>query len=47
MINPENQKRMSARMKPRKTITLDAGHASLASHPLEVTDLIIEAAEAV
>lgn len=47
MINPENQTRMSARMNPRKTITLDAGHASLASQPVEVAGLIIEAVEAV
>ena len=47
MINPENQRSMSARMNPRKIITLDAGHASLASRPDEVTALIVEAAEAV
>lgn len=47
MINPENQRTMSARMNPRKIITLDAGHASLASRPEEVTALIVEAAEAV
>lgn len=43
MINPENQKKMSARMGPRKTITLAAGHASLASKPVEVSALIHEA----
>lgn len=47
MINPENQKMMSARMNPKKVITLDASHASLASRPKEVTDLIVEAAKAV
>jgi pimeloyl-ACP methyl ester carboxylesterase len=47
MINPENQKMMAARMNPRKTITLDASHASLASRPEEITDLIIEAANSV
>ena len=47
MIIPENQRSMSARMNPRKIITLDAGHASLASRPDEVTALIVEAAEAV
>jgi len=46
MINPENQKRMAERMKPRKTITLAAGHASLASKPVEVAALIVEAATA-
>lgn len=45
MINPENQKMMSARMKPKKTITLAAGHASLASRPGEVSALIREAAK--
>lgn len=44
MINPDNQKRMSERMKPRKIITLAAGHASLASKPDEVTAFIDEAA---
>ncbi|MBK4215733.1 alpha/beta hydrolase [Paracoccus caeni] len=46
MINPENQRRMAERMAPQKTITLDAGHASLASQPAEVTALILEAAKA-
>ncbi|PTU30275.1 alpha/beta hydrolase [Stenotrophobium rhamnosiphilum] len=44
MINPENQKMMSARMNPRKVITLTTGHASLASKSDEVTALIVEAA---
>lgn len=47
MINPENQKMMSARMNAKKVITLDASHASLASRPKEVTGLIVEAARAV
>ncbi len=47
MINPENQKTMSARMKARNVITLDASHASLASRPKEVAGLIVEAAQAV
>lgn len=46
MINPENEKMMAARMNPAKTITLDASHASLASHPKEIADLIEEAAYA-
>ncbi len=46
MIAPENQKAMSARINARKVITLDAGHASLASHPAEVAALIDEAAKA-
>ena len=44
MISPENQKKMSARMNPRKIITLAASHASLASRPGEVSALIDEAA---
>lgn len=47
MINPENQRMMSARMNARNVITLDAGHASLASRPKEVAGLIVEAAQAV
>ncbi|MOA66632.1 hypothetical protein D3C78_1934650 [compost metagenome] len=46
MIHPENQKMMSARMNPRKTITLAASHASLASKAAEVAALIDEAATA-
>ena len=45
MIDPANQERMSARMNPKKIIKLDASHASLASHPAEVADLIAEAAQ--
>lgn len=44
MIAPANQQRMSARMNPRKVITLDCSHASLASRAQEVTALIDEAA---
>ncbi|MGQ8704771.1 alpha/beta hydrolase [Serratia sp. TSA_198.1] len=44
MISPENQQRMSARLNARKVITLNASHASLASHPQEVVALIDEAA---
>ncbi|WP_024760768.1 alpha/beta hydrolase [Streptomyces exfoliatus] len=40
MIHPDNERRMAARMNPRKTIELDASHASLASRPTEVCDLI-------
>ena len=47
MIHPDNQKMMAERMQPRKTITLDASHASLASRPQEVAALIVEAANAV
>jgi hypothetical protein len=44
MINPENQRKMSARMNARKIITLAASHASLASRAAEVSALIDEAA---
>lgn len=47
MIHPDNQKMMSARINPRKVITLAASHASLASKVDEVTALIEEAAAAV
>ncbi|MDV5149859.1 alpha/beta hydrolase [Streptomyces sp. SBC-4] len=40
MIHPDNERRMAQRMNPRKTIELDASHASLASRPAEVCDLI-------
>ncbi|WP_395366179.1 alpha/beta fold hydrolase [Streptomyces sp. YH02] len=40
MIHPDNERRMAARMNPRKTVELDASHASLASRPVEVCDLI-------
>lgn len=45
MIHPDTQREMNARMNPKKVIELDASHASLASKPKEVSDLIIEAAE--
>lgn len=46
MIAPENQQRMATRMNPRKVITLDASHASLASRSADVAALIAEAANA-
>ena len=46
MINPENEQMMADRMKPVKKIKLEASHASLASRPVEVTALILEAAHA-
>ena len=45
MIAPENQERMAARMNPKKTIKLDASHASLASQPEAIADFIAEAAQ--
>lgn len=46
MINPENQVLMSSRLNAKKVISLNASHASLASKPKEVADLIDEAATA-
>ncbi|HVI47903.1 MAG TPA: alpha/beta hydrolase [Chitinophaga sp.] len=46
MIPPETEEWFTERMKPQKTIKLDAGHASMASHPKEVLALIEEAAKA-
>lgn len=47
MIHPQNQTMMSARMNAKNVITLDASHASLASRPNEVAELIIDAAQSV
>ncbi|NKY84894.1 alpha/beta hydrolase [Nocardia veterana] len=47
MIHPDNERRMATRMHARRIIELPAGHASLASQPGPVTDLIEEAADAV
>ena len=47
MIAPDNERRMAERMQPQKTIELDASHASLASQPKAVADLIDEASVAV
>lgn len=44
MIHPGTQREMAARMNPKKIIELKASHASLASKPNEVSELIIEAA---
>ncbi|NYI47277.1 pimeloyl-ACP methyl ester carboxylesterase [Nocardioides aromaticivorans] len=46
MIHPDNQRRMAARMQPQRTIELAASHASLASQPAAVADLIEEALRA-
>lgn len=45
MIAPANQDRMAQRAGAGKIVRLPASHASLASHPREVADLIIEAAQ--
>lgn len=44
MIPPETQRWFAERMRPKKTITLQASHASLASHADEIVALIEEAA---
>jgi pimeloyl-ACP methyl ester carboxylesterase len=46
MIQPETEDWFAERMNAKKTITLDAGHASLASHGTEVAEFILEAANA-
>jgi pimeloyl-ACP methyl ester carboxylesterase len=46
MLPPEIQQWMSARMNPKKIITLKSSHASLASKPNEVAAFIDEAAMA-
>jgi hypothetical protein len=45
VIHPDNERRMAARIGARKTIELDASHASLASQPRAVAELIDEAAQ--
>ena len=44
MIHPDTQREMAERMEPRETIELDASHASLASQPSAIVDLIERAA---
>jgi hypothetical protein len=45
MIQPETEAWFAERINARKTIHLNAGHASMASHSQEVAALILEAAE--
>jgi pimeloyl-ACP methyl ester carboxylesterase len=45
MIHPDNERRMAQRMSPQQTVELPASHASLASQPVAVADLIQEAAD--
>ncbi|GAA3377947.1 alpha/beta hydrolase [Streptomyces sannanensis] len=47
MIDPDNERRMARRMGPRRVVELDASHASLASQPVAVADLIEAAANEV
>ena len=44
MIHPDSERQMAERMKPRSTIELDASHASLASQPAAIAELIDQAA---
>jgi pimeloyl-ACP methyl ester carboxylesterase len=44
MIHPDSERQMAERMTPRATIELDASHASLASRPAAIVDLIVNAA---
>jgi pimeloyl-ACP methyl ester carboxylesterase len=47
MIRPETQRWMARRINARETIELDASHASFATRPTEVLELISNAADAV
>ncbi len=47
IIHPDNERRMAARIGSRKTVELDASHASLASQPGAVSDLIDDAASSI
>ena len=44
MIHPDSERQMAERMKPTAIIELDASHASLASQPTAVADLVDQAA---
>ena len=44
---PQTQRRMAERIRARETIELDTSHASFATRPTQVIDLIITAAAAV
>lgn len=47
MIPPQTQRKMAERIHARETIELDTSHASFATRPTQVIDLIITAATAV
>jgi pimeloyl-ACP methyl ester carboxylesterase len=47
MIGPESQRWMARRIRAREIIELDTSHASLATRPTEVLELITNAADAV
>jgi hypothetical protein len=46
MIRPETQRWMAQRIHARETIELDTSHASFATRPTEVLELILNAADA-
>jgi pimeloyl-ACP methyl ester carboxylesterase len=46
MIHPDTERRLAQRINPRGTIELDASHASMASQPTAIADLIDQAATA-
>jgi pimeloyl-ACP methyl ester carboxylesterase len=46
MIHPDTERRMAERMNPQSTIELDTSHASLASRPSAIAELIYQAATA-
>jgi pimeloyl-ACP methyl ester carboxylesterase len=46
MINPDTERRLAERMNARATIELNSSHASLASQPAAIADLIDQAATA-
>jgi pimeloyl-ACP methyl ester carboxylesterase len=47
MIRPQDERWMAQRIRARETIELDTSHASFATRPAEVLELIISAADAV
>jgi pimeloyl-ACP methyl ester carboxylesterase len=47
MIPPQTQRKMAERIHARETIELDTSHASFATRPTQVLELITNAADAV
>ena len=47
VISPQAQRKMAQHIQARETIELDTSHASFATRPTEVLDLIINAATAI
>lgn len=44
MMHPDSERRMAGRMAPKGTVELHARHASLASQPVAIVDVIVQAA---